>query len=207
MVDPFLARYKSASKRRESIAAITDATLSWLVGNRVSVEMLKAVLIVALVAAWMGQDTRPVAATNEQIARAAEELGAQRFEEREAATDFLWRAGQAAEAALTQAAKSNDPEVRTRATALLNKLRLGIRPDTPPVVLALIDQFRYASAADQRRQALNELQARGHWQTVLTLIRGEQNPQERRNLATAIAAEAGKIVSSLVEKGELSQAE
>ena len=34
--------------------------------------MLKAVWIVALVAAWMGQDTRPVAATTEQIARAAE---------------------------------------------------------------------------------------------------------------------------------------
>src|SRR5439155_11185610 len=66
---------------------------------------------------------------------------------------------------------------------------------------------RYAATAEQRRQALNELQAKGHWQTVLTLIRGEQNPQERRNLATAIAAEAGKIVSALVEKGELAQAE
>src|SRR2546430_528665 len=130
----------------------------------------------------------------------------ERFEEREAATDLLWRAGQAAEAALAQAAKSNDPEVRTRAVALLSKLRLGIRPDTAPEVLALIDQFRYASAAEQRRQALNELQAKGHWQTVLTLIRGEQNPQERRNLATAIAAEAGKIVSALVDKGDVGPA-
>src|SRR5437016_3524618 len=118
-------------------------------------------------------------APREEIARAVEDLGAPTFEARQAATEVLWRAGQAAEAALGQAAKSTDPEVRTRATALLNKLRLGIRPDTPPEVLALIDQFRYAQAADQRRQALKELQAKGHWQAVLTLIRGEQNPQER----------------------------
>src|SRR5262245_30624291 len=160
----------------------------------------------AIVGAVVAQE--PAAApTAEQIARAVEEWGAPRFDERQAATDLLWRAGQAAETALTQAAKSNDPEVRTRATALLNKLRLGIRPDTPAEVLALVDQFRYAADANQRRQALNELQTKGHWQTVLTLIRGEQNPQERRNLSTAIAAEAGKIVSSLVDKGELSQAE
>ena len=56
---------------------------------------------------------------------AIEDLGAPRFEARQAATDLLWRAGESAEAALAQAAKSTDPEVRTRATALLSKLRLG----------------------------------------------------------------------------------
>src|SRR5689334_4140105 len=157
------------------------------------VKMLQIACSVVVVAAAVAQEPSVVAPTAEQIARAIEELAAPRFEEREAATDLLWKAGQAAESALAQAAKSTDPEVRTRATALLNKLRLGIRPDTPPEVLALVDQFRYAADANQRRQALNELQAKGHWQTVLTLIRGEKNPQERRNLATALAAEAGKI--------------
>src|SRR5262245_11002078 len=169
--------------------------------------MLHIAWTFALGLAVVGQEGTAPAPSREQIARAVQELGAPRFDERQAATDLLWRAGAAAEAALVQAAKSNDPEVRTRASALLNKLRLGIRPDTPPEVLALVDQFRYAADANQRRQALNELQTKGHWQTVLTLIRGEQNPQERRNLSTAIAAEAGKIVSSLVDKGELSQSE
>src|SRR6185369_1851519 len=41
----------------------------------------------------------------------------------------------------------------------------------------------------------------------LALIRGEQNPQERRNLSTTIATQAGKIVGPLVAKGELGQAE
>src|SRR5262245_8436863 len=142
------------------------------------------------------------APTADEIGKAIENLSDAEFEARQAATELLWQAGDAAEAALEQAAKSTDPEVRTRAAALLKKLRLGIRPDTPPDVLLLIDQFRYAPTPEQRRQALNELQAKERWQTILALIRGEQNPQERRNLATAIAGQAGKFVGPLVEKGE-----
>jgi len=145
--------------------------------------------------------------TAAEIATAIEDLSAAEFDVRQAATEVLWQAGQAAEESLTKAAKSTDPEVRTRASALLKKLRLGIRPDTPSDVLALIDQFRYSQNPEQRRQALSELQAKERWQTVLSLIRGEQSAQERRNLATTIASQAGKIVGPLVAKGELDQAE
>jgi tetratricopeptide (TPR) repeat protein len=141
------------------------------------------------------------------ITKAVEDLSAAEFDTRQAATEVLWQAGQSAEEALTKAAKSTDPEVRTRAAALLKKLRLGIRPETPPDVLALIDQFRYSQNPEQRRQALNDLQAKERWQTVLALIRGEQSQQERRNLATTIASQAGKIVGPLVAKGELGHAE
>src|SRR3954463_4589853 len=95
--------------------------------------------------------------TAERIARAIEQLGAPQFEARQAATEQLWRAGQDAEAALQQAAKSSDPEVRTRPADLLNKQRLGIRPNTPPELLALIDQFRYAPNTSQRQEALRQL--------------------------------------------------
>ncbi len=145
--------------------------------------------------------------TSGEIARAIEDLGAADFDKRQAATETLWQAGNAAEEALRQAVKSTDPEVRTRAEALLAKLRLGIRPETPPEVATLIDQFRFGSTAAARRQALGELQSKGQWQAILTLIRGEQNPQERNNLATAIAADAGKLVLPLVERGEFDQAE
>ncbi len=147
------------------------------------------------------------APTAEEISRAIEDLSDVEFEKRQSATELLWQAGDAAAEVLEQAAKSTDPEVRTRASALVKKLRLGIRPDTPREVLLLIDQFRYAQAPEQRRQALAELQAKERWQTVLALIRGEQNPQERHNLATAVAGQAGKIVGPLVEKGDLAQAE
>ncbi len=145
--------------------------------------------------------------TADEISKAVEDLSAAEFDVRQAATEVLWQAGEAAEEALTKAAKSTDPEVRTRAAALLKKLRLGIRPDTPADVLALIDQFRYSQNPEQRRQALSELQAKERWQTVLALIRGEQSAQERRNLATTIASQASKIVGPLVAKGELGQAE
>src|SRR5437764_14244634 len=108
--------------------------------------MLAIALHLAFASAIVAQPAAALFPAPEQIARAVDELGAPKFETRQAATDLLWRAGKPAEAALTQAAKRNDPEVRTRATALLGKLRLGIRPETPPEVLALIDQFRYASA-------------------------------------------------------------
>lgn len=165
-------------------------------------------LSIFLVAAGLAAAELAVAQpTNEQIANAIENLSAREFDTRNAATELLWQAGEAAEAALEQAAKSDDPEVRTRAASVLKKLRLGIRPDTPADVLLLIDQFRYAESPEQRRLALNELQAKERWQTVLALIRGEQNPQERRNLATAIAGQTGKIVGALVEKGNYSHAE
>jgi tetratricopeptide (TPR) repeat protein len=161
--------------------------------------MVAAVVLLARVAI--------AAPTAEEISRAIEDLSDAEFEKRQSATELLWQAGDAAAEVLEQAAKSTDPEVRTRAAALVKKLRLGIRPDTPREVLLLIDQFRYAQAPEQRRQALAELQAKERWQTVLALIRGEQNPQERRNLATAVAGQAGKIVGPLVEKGDLAQAE
>src|SRR5262245_42008961 len=80
----------------------------------------------------------------EQIATAIEQLGAPRFEDPQAAMDLLWQAGGAAEGALHEAAKATDPEIRARAAALLNKLRLRIRPETSPEVASLIDQFRFA---------------------------------------------------------------
>src|SRR5262245_11284796 len=113
----------------------------------------------ALVGAQVAAETPP---EKDLIARAIDDLGAPSFESRQAATDLLWKAGAAAEPALQEAAKSTDPEVRTRAIALLARLRLGIRPETPPEVAALIDQFRYAESMPLRRQALAELQAKGH---------------------------------------------
>jgi tetratricopeptide (TPR) repeat protein len=178
-------------------------------GRPVEVRMqrMNCVRIGIFVAAILLLRVALAAPTAEDIAKAIEDLSAPEFDTRQAATELLFQAGEAAEAVLTKATKSTDPEVRTRASALLKKLRLGIRPDTPPDVLALIDQFRYSQNPEQRRQALGELQAKERWQTVLALIRGEQSQQERRNLATTIASQASKIVGPLVAKGELGQAE
>src|SRR5262245_5236688 len=103
-----------------------------------------------LLVAQVGAGPAP---TKDQIARAIMQLDPPSFETRQSATDLLWKAGSAAEPALREAAKSTDPEIRTRAAALLTRLQLGLRPDTPPEVAALIDQFRYAETTSLRGQA------------------------------------------------------
>src|SRR5688572_28704042 len=94
------------------------------------------------------------APTEEEIRAAAAQLGADDFRIRQKATDLLWHAGLAAESVLREALKSNDPEVRFRAAAVLDKVRFGIRPDTAPEMLLLIEQFRHSSSATAKRQAL-----------------------------------------------------
>ena len=89
--------------------------------------------------------------------------------------DALWLAGAASEAALREAVRSDDPEVRFRAAAVLDKVRAGLRPDTPPDVAALIEQFRFGNDTTQR-QALAELRTKGQWPVVLALLRGEADP-------------------------------
>ena len=152
------------------------------------------------------QPAEPAAPTMEQIRAAALQLGADDFRERQKASDLLWQAGLAAEGVLRESLKSDDPEVRFRAAAILDKIRFGILPNTPPDILLLIDQFRHGNSATAKRQALLELQAKGRWSTILALLRGEENEIRRRELASAVAGEAGKLVRPLIEKGNLDQA-
>jgi tetratricopeptide (TPR) repeat protein len=162
-------------------------------------------LLLVCSAAVAAPDAAGLPAT-EEIARAIRELGAAEFAVRQAATDLLWKAGPAAEPALRSAMRSTDPEVRTRSAALLGRLELGITPDTPAEIAVLIDQFRFTSDPNERRQAIRQLQAKGQWQSVMTLIRHERDPQQRRLLGTVVAADASKLIRPLVARGELAQA-
>jgi tetratricopeptide (TPR) repeat protein len=160
--------------------------------------------LVCTAALTVGQtNLQPEAA---RIAEAARQLGDPAFDVRQKATEDLWRAGSAAEAELRAALKSPDPEVRTRAAAVLGRLRLGIRPETPLDVRVLIEQFLYGGSGAARRQALAELQAKADWRTILNLIRGEENPAERQALAAIVASEIGKVLRPLLEQGKLDEA-
>lgn len=156
--------------------------------------------------AWVQAAAAPPP-TMEEIAAAVARLGDDSFEVRQRATEWLWRAGEVVEPQLRAALKSTDPEIRTRAASVLDKVRYGLRPDTPPEIAALIDQFRHGGSLPARRQALAGLQAKGQWSIVLTLLRGESDPQQRRQLAEAISADAGKLLRPLLEQGDFDQAE
>jgi len=141
---------------------------------------MKRVLLRFLLGAfWIPLAAAAAPPTSQEIARAIEELGAPQFDTRQAASELLWGAGEAVAAALGRAAASPDPEVRTRAEELLQKLRLGIRPNTPADAIEVIDQFRQAKSSNERQQALRGLQSKEQWHTIVALLRSESNPAER----------------------------
>src|SRR5262245_40416237 len=82
--------------------------------------------------------------TKEQIAQWVKELGADDFDVRENASKKLWEAGEAAEAAVAEAAKSGDAEVARRAAELAEKFRWGIYPNTPQRVVELVGRYQAA---------------------------------------------------------------
>lgn len=83
-------------------------------------------------------------------------LGADRFEMRERATEALRYIGPAAREALEAAVKSEDPEVRVRARRLLEDLRLGITPDWPSEAVLLARRFDQMNN-EERLNAMNRI--------------------------------------------------
>ena len=96
-------------------------------------------LIVVLAPAPADPPAQPKKPTVDELVA---DLGSPTFAVRERAQRDLWERGEEAIPALEKAARSADEEVATRARALLDKFAWGVRPDTPPVVLKLVQKFR-----------------------------------------------------------------
>jgi predicted Zn-dependent protease/Tfp pilus assembly protein PilF len=94
--------------------------------------------------------------SKEEIEKAIQNLGNSRFQVREQASKFLWEAGSVAEAALMKAAKSEDSEIATRASAILEKFEWGLYPDMPPKIASLVESFRTGDDAT-RQNVVDEL--------------------------------------------------
>ena len=90
------------------------------------------------------------------VAEAIKLLAADSFQQREDATQYLWKAGEKSIEPLRKARQSNDPEMVHRARRLLYKLEWGIYPNTTPKVVALIKQYQQG-APHQRRILARQL--------------------------------------------------
>jgi tetratricopeptide (TPR) repeat protein len=77
-------------------------------------------------------------------------LGAERFQEREAASLWLWEAGHIALPALRAAADSPDPEVRHRVAVLLRQITSGLRPGWPQDLQRQVENMRNLTEAGRR---------------------------------------------------------
>jgi tetratricopeptide (TPR) repeat protein len=107
--------------------------------------LLFAAFVFSLIAA---DEPKKVAPTKEQVAQWVRDLGDDDFDKREIASKQLWEAGRLAEAALNEALKSDDAEVKRRGGELLDKFKWGVYPDTPAKIVEMIQ--RYRAGADAR---------------------------------------------------------
>lgn len=143
------------------------------------------------------------APTAEEIARAVEDLGSDSYVVRERASALLWQAGRAAEPALTDAARSDDPEVVARARRILRSFHYGIFPDTPQEVVRLISQFRHGTQP-VRLAALRRLLELDETSTLMALVDMEQDQEARQQLVEGLLKNFDKIAGRLfIDLGRL----
>jgi tetratricopeptide (TPR) repeat protein len=142
------------------------------------------------------------------IDRAIHHLGNPSFEVRERASQLLWKAGFAAEAALAKAVRSDDLEVAKRARQIYDKVKLGITPEMPADVAELIVQF-YRGDEPGRTQAWNALLQRQQFDVLLRLVdvTSDSNPARAQQLAEQLAKRIDGVVGALLINGSLDEAE
>ena len=156
-----------------------------------------------LAAAHAARASEP--ATPDQIATAVAQLAASRFEVREQAYGFLWRAGASARAAVEAAARGDDPDVARRAEDILWRLRVGIVPDTPPDVVGLMDRYRDATL-DTRLDVLEQLIDRGAVDNAVALFLGEPGAMQGPPREEFLRSLRGRAVEAIIQ-GRLDRAE
>ncbi len=156
---------------------------------------------------WLAMVVPVAAATDDGVARAIQQLGAAKHSDREQAQQFLWQAGDAVRPALEQAARSSDPEINQRARAILNDIKLGIRPDTPPEIRNLIRQFHNADDDEARQIVVAGLLAAGETaEPVLASLAQSVLSLERRMMIFLPAVEQISIaVGTLTEREALTE--
>jgi hypothetical protein len=135
------------------------------------------------------------------IAKAIEALGDDEFPVRQRASRFLWYTGKPALAALEKAVKHTDPEVRTRATLLVRNIRLGITPDSPPELQALVSQF-YDGDRNARLRVINDLRQKAAWTTLFGLMKLETDETNRQLFFNALQVDIQRLVPQMIASND-----
>jgi tetratricopeptide (TPR) repeat protein len=112
------------------------------------------------------------------LAPLVEQLGANKYEQRQQATEQLWSVGDSAIPALELGTRSTNPEIRSRAAYVLENLRQGITIDTPREILREVQRFRDGDL-EARRHAMRALETAHRPRIVLGLIRNERESRLR----------------------------
>lgn len=128
------------------------------------------------------------------------------FEVREDATRAIWLIGPRVENKLVEALKSADLESRTRIRAVLSRFRLGIFPDTPSNIVALIYQFHDGDRSTKLR-TVNLLSQKKAYGTLARLVSREKDPKLKAELAKAFSRDTDIAITSLIAQSKNEEAE
>jgi tetratricopeptide (TPR) repeat protein len=146
--------------------------------------------------------------SKDQIAGWIKQLASDDFATRQEASEKLYQAGRAAEAALRQAAKEGDAEAQRLANAILDRFKWGLYPDTPPNVASAIR--RYQGSPPQGKLALvDDLLQMGSpgCKAVLKIADVEEDMNLRRQLVDGFSHFAALSLPGLLVEGDLATAE
>lgn len=143
-----------------------------------------------------------------KIATAIAQLGDADFKIREAARQALWNTGKAAEPALREALKSEDPEVASRAGEILADFKYGLYPDTPPDIAVLVRLYRQGQP-EQKREAIGGLSRLGR-RGVPSLARlwaAETDAGFKAEVFRELSSRASEAVPTFIADGQYGVAE
>ena len=107
---------------------------------------------------------------DEKIGKLVQQLGASSHEDREKATEELWKLGDKALEELEKAAASDDPEVKERATKLVRLIKFGIKPGMPEEVVKKLEKYSAADKQGKGKMLIELSREKGGWETIKTLI-------------------------------------
>ncbi len=145
--------------------------------------------------------------SHEEISSAVRDLGHPDYDVRERAFQFLWVAGRRAEPALVDAAEGTDPEVAARARELLDSIRLGLRPDTPVDVAALVRDY-VAGDMEAKGIAVEKLLGIGRsaYGPLVRLAAHESIPELRQAIYRLLSPRAEDAATTLLAAGDIESA-
>jgi predicted Zn-dependent protease len=170
---------------------------------RIPARIAALLLVLGLACAAAAADPPAKPPTKEQIAEWVKGLGSDSFEEREKASKALWKAGQAAEAALRQVLKDGDPEAIRRAREILDKFDWGLYPDTPEAVATLIEEYR-SGTPEAQSAVVPKLLEHGSagFTALMKIAAAEKSPEQRTVIWQLLAADMPRLAGALLAEGQ-----
>lgn len=153
--------------------------------------------------AWADSRLRADPPNDEELRRAIQDLGHERFAVRQRAFKLLEAAGDRAEPLLRAAARSDVPEIERQARLLLERLIFRITPETPPEIAQRLIRFHQAAGRSAHQaQVLRELLELGDsaHEQVLRLLDASAVDQ-RRWILDELSRDDWRILSALVARG------